>query len=293
MKNSTKLISTLALAVGLSIGASAAPVQITIQDNDSTLWGFNGAGSLTAGGTSGAGNFGTAHEDNETESGTISGQQWDMEAFVVNGTQLSIVAGFDLLNGVQSHNIGPGDLFIKVGGSAPAFNPTNQGAGNVTNSLYSYTYAIDLSPATRFTNSSFGSSAQVYGLSSTTVLNTTIYDQFGSNPWKYDNTLNTTLGFGTGITYQTGLANNAAALTALGLSLQGGYHNLLTIDLSFLSVPANTNVYFSYTMECGNDSLKGRYSGGFDQVPDSGTSALLMGLGLSALAIVGIKRRRA
>lgn len=293
MTKFSKLVGLVAVGVGLGVGAGAAPVQITIQDNDPTLWGFNGAGSLTAGGTSGAGNFGSAHEDNETERGTISGQQWDMEAFVLNGKQLSIVAGFDLLNGRPDHNIGPGDLFIKVGGSAPSFNPTNQGAGNVQNSIYSYTYAIDLSPATRFTNSSFGSTAQVYGLTSTTWLNTTIYDQFGSNPWKYDNTLNTTAGFGTGITYQTNLADNAAALTALGLSLQGGYHNLLTIDLSFLSIPSGTDVYFSYTMECGNDSLKGRYSGGFDQVPDNGTSAALIGLGFAAMALVGLKRRKA
>jgi hypothetical protein len=294
MNKPLKYLGLLAVTFGLSIGASraiAAPVQITVADNDSTLWGFNGAGSLTAGGTSGAGNFGIAHEDNETEGGTIAGQQWDMEAFVLNGSKLSIIAGFDLLNGDSGHNIGPGDLFIKVGGANPGFAPTNPGAANVPNSTYNYTYAIDLSPATRFTNSSFGPTAQVYTLGANTVLNTTIYDQFGSNPWKYDNT-NAGTGFGTGITYQTGLADNSAVLAALGVSLQGGYHNVLTIDLGFLSVAAGNTVYFSYTMECGNDSLKGQYAGGFDRVPDGGTSALLIGLGLAAMAVVGLKRRQ-
>lgn len=288
-------------AVSLLIGAAqviAAPVEITMPDYNSTLWGFTGAGSLTAGGYSNRGNYGTSHEDNETEGGTIAGQQWDMEAFVLNGTQLSIVAGFDLLNGVQAHNISSGDLFIKVGGNQPGHTPDQQGAGNVYNSNYSYTYAVDLSKATRFGNASFGATAQVYSLNSNTTLNTVIYDQFGSNPWKYDNNNaynNQTSGTGTatGISYLTGQYNNSPALQALGLGwLQGGYHNILTIDLSFMvgTVTPNTPVYFSYTMECGNDSLKGSYNGGFYRVPDEVSSILLIGLGLTAIAAVGLKR---
>jgi hypothetical protein len=274
----------------------ASAVNVTVQDFNTTLWGFNGAGSLSGGGFSNRGNFGVGREDNETEAGTIAGQQWDMEAFVVNGNQLSIVAGFDLLNGVQGHNISAGDLFIKVGGGTPPPTPTTAGAGNVSNAGYGYTYAIDLSKATRFGNASFGSSAQVYSLNSSTVLNTVIYDQFGSNPWKYSNTLNAGTGSSTGISYLTNQADNSAALQALGLGgLVGGYHNILTIDLSFLAGTVNpgTQVYFSYTMECGNDSLKGVYGGGFDRIPDGASSALLIGLGLVAMALVGLKRRQA
>lgn len=292
MNKSSKFLAALA-ALCLMIGANqafAGPVEITVADNDPRLWGFNGAGSLTAGGTTTAGNFGAAHEDNETEYGTVAGQQWDMEAFVLNGSKLSIVAGFDLLNGVPSDKIGAGDLFIKVGGSVPTGNPTIPGSGNAANSIYNYNYAVDLSG-----NASFGSTAQVYGLSSTTVLNTTIYDQFGSNPWKYDNTLNTGSGTATGITYQTGLADNAAALQALGVGwLKGGSHNVLTIDLGFLvgTVAPGATVYFSYTMECGNDSLKGQYGGGFDRVPDGTSSALLIALGLAAMTAVALKRKK-
>jgi len=298
MKTLARNLFTTA-AVSLLLGAaqvSAAPVEITRPDYNSTLWGFTGAGSLTAGGYSNRGNYGTSHEDNETEGGTIAGQQWDMEAFVLNGNQLSIVAGFDLLNGVQAHNISAGDLFIKVGGTQPGFNPTNQGAGNVSNSIYGYNYAIDLSKATRFGNASFGSTAQVYSLNNSTTLNTVIYDQFGSNPWKYDNNLNAGTGTATGISYVTGQYNNSAALQALGLGWrQGGYHNILTIELSVLvgNVTPTTPVYFSYTMECGNDSLKGRYTGGFYRVPDDVSSILLIGLGLTAIVAVGLKRRTA
>jgi hypothetical protein len=286
------LLATAALSLSATQGLALAS-NVTVADYNATLWGFNGAGSLTSGGYNNRGNFGAAKEDNETEAGTIAGQQWDMEAFVVNGSSLSIVAGFDLLNGVQNHNISAGDLFIKVGGAKPGFSPVNYGAGNVTNSYYDYTYAIDLSKATRFGNASFGPTANVYSLSSSSVINTVIYDQFGSNPWKYDNNLNAGAGTATAITYTTGVADNAPALQALGLGwLVGGYHNILTIDLGFLvgTVAPGQNVYFSYTMECGNDSLKGQYSGGFDQVPDQSTSLLLLSLAL--LSLVGIARQR-
>jgi hypothetical protein len=300
MKTPSRILAH-SLAIGLLVGASqiiGAPVELTIQDYNSALWGFNGAGSLTSGGYANRGNFGAAREDNETEGGTIAGQQWDMEAFVLNGTQLSIVAGFDLLNGVQGHNIGAGDLFIKVGGTQPGFNPTNQGAGNVQNSIYGYTYAVDLSMVNKFTNASFGPTAQVYSLGSSSTLNTVIYDQFGSNPWKYDNgSVNAGTGSaGTAISYLTGQMDNSVALQALGLGwLAGGSHNILTIDLSFLvgTVTPSTPVYFSYTMECGNDSLKGSYVGGFYRVPDDVSSILLIGLGLTAIIAVGLKRKNA
>ena len=50
------------------------------------------------------------------------------------------------------------------------------------------------------------------------------------------------------------------------------------------------NIYFSYTMQCGNDSMKGEADGGgFREVPDGGSTLLLLGSGLSAL--FGLKRR--
>ena len=68
---------------------------------------------------------------------------------------------------------------------------------------------------------------------------------------------------------------------------------MLAIDLGFLgSIPLGTDVWFSYTMECGNDSLKGKYAGGFYRTPDSAASVLLIGLGLAAMGFFGLKSRR-
>ena len=276
-----KKILSLLVAAGLVFGATQAyAVNITIADNEVSGYGFSG------------GPTGVGLEDNETEAGTISSQVWDMEAFVVSGTTLYIVGGYNMQAGesgsggsVVAGKLTPGDLFIKVGGSAPGFNPIGAGSGDTTN-IYGYNYAIDLTQPVGAT----GAFAAVYSVNAASVFNTVIYDQFGANPWKYAS--GGTQVASTGISYSSGLSD-ATVNSNLGISVSGGSHNVLAIDLSFLSVAANTNVYFSYTMECGNDSLKGRYSGGFDQVPDGGTSAVLIGLGLVAMVAVGYKRRQA
>jgi hypothetical protein len=199
---------------------------------------------------------------------------------------------------VVSGMLVPGDLFIKVGGSQPGANPIVNTPGTVSNSNYGYTYAIDLTLPIGAT----GSAANLYSLSNTSLLNSVVYDQFGANPWKYSSG-GTFVGKNVGISYMTGLADNNAFLTGtLGLTgtpadgvngqLRGGNHNVLAIDLSFLSVAAGTDVWFSYTMECGNDSLKGQFGGGFDKVPDGATSVVLIALGLISMAVFGSKRRK-
>ena len=277
MKNK---LASLLISLGLVLGASQAFAgEITIADYNP------GAGF-------GGGPFGPAGEDNETEPGTIASQAWDMEAFVISGTTLYIVGGYNMQAGQAGYGgsvvpgmLVPGDLFIKVGGSQPGYNPLS-GSGTVDNSAYLYSYAVDL---TQPVGATFAS-AHVFSLNSASLMDTVVYDQFGANPWRYNS--GGTSAAWTGITYSSGL-NDAATQSLTGLSLVGGNHNVLAVDLSFIgSVAAGTDVWFSYTMECGNDSLKGQYSGGFYQTPDSASSVLLIGLGLAALGFFGLKSRR-
>jgi len=244
MKNK---LTSLLLSLGLVMGASQAlAIDITIPDYNP------GAGF-------GGGPFGSAGEDNETEPGTVASQVWDMEAFVISGSTLYIVGGYNMQAGqasgggsVVSGMLVPGDLFIKVGGTQPGFAPTSNSLPTVANSLYNYNYAVDLTQPVGATNST----AKVYGLSGSSVLNTVVYDQFGANPWTYNS--GGTFLRNSGITYTSGLSN-AATLALTGVSLQGGSHNVLTVDLTFLgNIAAGTNVWFSYTMECGNAPLKGK-----------------------------------
>lgn len=308
MKN--KYISLLA-AGSLLVSASSAfalNFNITVADNRNSPGTYNsftgsgggGLGSNTAG-------VGFGQEDQETEPGTISNQLWDMEAFVVDNEALKlyIVGGYNMQNGeagsggVVSGRLLPGDLFIKVGGTQPLPNPTTNTPATVVNSTYGnngYTYAIDLSLPLPGTGT-FGSTTNRYNLNANSVLDTVIYDSFGANPWKFNSGATSTSTVG--ISYTTGLLNGAAQLNALNLGGllgaavgSGRVHNIMEVDLSFLA-GVQDDVYFSYTMECGNDSLKGLYSGGFDSVPDGATSILLIALGLVSMVVFGSKRRKA
>lgn len=267
----------------------AGPINVTIPDNAPANNGFIGDGSTTLPGSDIEG-LGQAKEDNETERvvghSTVAGQAWDTEAFFVDvaANKLFIVGGYDFLNGLTNGR--PGDLFIKVGGEKPTGDPTTY-SGSVTNSLYDYTYAIDLSvsnysgaPAIYTPAASFGLTANVYTLTSSSVLLTTSVDPLGSNPWKFDNSQQTATPGATAISYTTTAGN-----MVLGENFAGSWHNVLEIDLTFMGdVLGTTPVWFSYTMECGNDSLKG-------YVPDGGMTALLIAMGFAGLALARGRRR--
>lgn len=298
MKNPTYLIASLVGALLIPTVAQATLVEITRSDY--------GAGTVF-----GAGHTlpGTWQEDQETEPGSQASQVWDMEAFLLDTTanKLFIVAGYDLINGVAyaggpapgnpDNRITPGDVFIKVGGTQPASSPTSTGSGNVANSTYGYNFAIDLSlhNGTTYVPQTFGSTANVFTLGANTQLNTGLWDSFQANPWKYANDGSALGVTTTAINYS--VFSTDAALTAYlnaidpafltpGNTFKGGWHNVLEIDLGFLSLPANQTMWLSYTMECGNDSLKGSY------IPDRAVSALLIALGLLGTFVATRKTRR-
>lgn len=289
--------------------AIAVPTEITIPDFAPLNNGFVGNGNNNAVGNFSLPGLGIAHEDNEVERVTgfqsFAGQGWDLEGMFKSGNYLYMVGGYDFLNGLTSGR--PGDLFIKVGGLQPGGSPTSN-TGNVLNgTYYNYTYAVDLSKTNylpqlgsgSYVNAaSFGSSANVYTLNANSTLNTATNDIFQSNPWRYQNNYsvqpgitrpftNTNSGVAsTSISYFTGLSSSTVA-SSLGVTFAGTSHNVLAIDLSFLgSLAPGTDVWYSYTMECGNDSLKGH-----EHVPDGGTSAILIGIGLGAIGLIKRKRR--
>lgn len=319
-----------AVGIGLLLGASQLlALEITIPDyqgspNNTNNNGFIGYGSSSNGGNQslaglGVNGFGVnTYEDQEVERGTIgpaiAGQMWDLEAFVKNAAQLQIWSGYDLLNGLNGGR--PGDLFIKVGGTNP---PSLPGVGTThQNSAYGagWDYAVDLSLASGYAGltgnynipeSTFNSTTiKVYDLNASSWLNAVINESFRSNPWQYANSVGTgqtqtndrvltTTG-----TYVRRIDNAGTGLGLLGDDpthpdpVRHKTHNVLTLDLGFLgTITPNTNLWFSYTMECGNDSIKGYDNRGQDRVPDGGASALLMGLGLTVLSLLGLKRQKA
>jgi len=275
MKNKTlsKLCAaSAALALGL---VQAYATEVTIPDPNP------GAGF-------GGGPFGFAAEDNETEPGTTPGQIWDLEAFVVakvlGVNTLYMIGGFNFSLGEAGYL--PGDLFIKVGGGAPPFGPlTSPAPVTEPNSTYSYTYAVDLGGPL-----AASASRTVNILAPDSDLNTVVNDSLRSNPLDVAalGSGTTVLG-GTTVAYASGLSD-AAVLAGYGVSLVGGTHNVVTIDLSFMgALDANEVYWLSYTMQCGNDMMKGAFKGDFTRIPDGGLSLMLLGLGLGA---IGMIRRR-
>lgn len=326
------LLAGLSVIAGtsLSFGGPLTPIEITYSDqataqNNS----FNPTNQLgrswTLPGTK------EDNETERTSTITaIASQVWDMEAFTLVGNSLSIVTGYNMSLGQD--NWRPGDLFIKVGGRAPGYGINTAGTTTITNNIFptsdptglkGYDYVIDLSygttgglPASHKTS--------VYQLAENAIFDSVNYDQFNSNPWKLSSTqptgavtlitavspftyitgqtaaqVNTITGVGGTTNYLSGGGANGNALNTATFNPNStnaaNLHNILTVDLSFLAtvgVPNNTQVYFSYVMECGNDSLKGQYGGGFDRSPDAGASVLLIGLGLGALTLFGVSRRK-
>lgn len=315
------------LAVSSQAFATTVSVDITTSDNASNpIYGFNGGPDNPGGFALGSTLFPTnsAGEDNETEAVpglyTVNDQSWDLEQLVlkrtlnganqVTGSTLNLVSGFNLAAG--NENWLGGDLFIKIGGSAPGTGPTTgSNSDTFANSLFGdggYSYVVHLTTGVA---SSF--SASVYQLSGSSILTSVNWAGLQSNPWKYVPTT------GASFTTSGSYTSNIGAVTASGITglvstgnllgdtvtgLLGSstqqtalVHNVLSLDLGFLSglAPNGTNVYFSYAEQCGNDSIKGSFGGGFDQtnVPDGGSSIALVGIGLLGACLFNKRQRRA
>ena len=58
----------------------------------------------------------TSQEDQEVEPGMQTGQLWDLEGFLLDGTLLSLVGGYNFKNGQSGFD--SGDIFIDVNGNA-------------------------------------------------------------------------------------------------------------------------------------------------------------------------------
>ncbi len=238
-------------------------------------------------------------EDNETETNpnTITAQVWDLEGMYLNGSNLSLVGGFDFQDGVVNagKTYKTGDIFIDVNGDAKYGQAANGGSGTsawgstatVANS-FGYDYVI-----------SFNAAVTQYSVFQITPLSLVrrVTDVPSSNPWRY-------VSGGTAVAdYQnvaiggfgTLLPSEYNALETFGSTSPGllgdasgnNTHYYLTVDLSFL--PDSTLTTLHYTLECGNDNLMGRFTTP-PRVPDSGATALLLVVPIAAM--VGIRRRR-
>jgi hypothetical protein len=268
------------------VAGTAAATNITIADTNVGSGAFFGGGPFNAG-----------SEDNETEPGTISNQDWDLEGMFFDDTTLTLtlVGGWDFINGRTSGvNYRSGDIFLSTDG-APLYGataPTGAVIGRDQMSEYGYEYVIDVDWATGLW--------QVYdGDTVTLVTNDGIASLQDSNPWRRASGGNALFGAEGDIgDYDGGgdgqyAFNNAQA----GAGFAGTTHNAVTFDMSWLAnlfPDTDPTVYFHFTEECGNDNLMGRITSlppPITVVPEPASMALL-GVGLLGLVVTRARKKR-
>jgi hypothetical protein len=245
-----KLLKTLMVLTVTGVTSFALPINITTYDGEG----------------SGTGWYGT-NEDQEVSNGCVTGQNWDVEAFVLDGTKLSLFGGYNFVTGERDNyrnlTFTSGDIFLDIDGDArygssiSSSNNNRDGYQTVRNNN-GWDYVLDLD----MQNLSYN----IYGLTDQSLVETVYFSQNAdANPWRYTS--------GGGFV-GNGIITYATMLTDSQTGLRGGYHNQLTVDLSFLG---STSFTAHYTMGCGNDNIIGQ---GVVDVPEPGL------LGLVALGIL-------
>lgn len=238
---------------------------------------------------SGSGSWQGVGEIHEVEPGCVGSHAWDLEAFTLQASRLSLIGGYNFKNGFEGTTTGhiffDVDGNAKYGSTATGLSPSGNGNLSMANP-FGYDYAAVLN----FANNTY----DLYSLTAISPLLTGYYAQnSGSNPWRYDlqNDANQNRVLGGSLTYQSDLSStDVNSQYGVDASLSGPYHNVVSLDLPALF--ADKDILTHYTMSCGNDNIigsahiPGTPPNEPSSVPDAGASGLLLGLGLGAISLL-------
>ena len=205
------------------------------------------------------------NEDQEVEPGAAIGQNWDLEGMFFDGTYLSIIGGWDFVNGSGNDDgVGSGDIFIRTQGNVTFGQATP--SGNFLN-YYGYNYVFDVDWKNKnYSLMKINTETRVTLGSGLATSNPVGY--YSDNNYKNNGELIHSSAF----TYEAGLTDDQTGFKG------GNHYRVSGFDLSGI-LDSNGSFTAHFTQECGNDSIMG-------QVPEPATMILLgMGLlGISAIA---------
>lgn len=280
-------VAVVALAMCLTMGTAMAS-RLPVLEDQYNITVHDGMANANFGG----GPLGIGGEDQEVEAGCLTGQVWDLEGMFFNTSTLEfrMVGGWNFINGYQGWT--SGDIFISrgkpyYGDAGEGGNPLPAAADKSKMSSYLYDWVIDvdwLSPTLAYT---------VYAVGPETPVNVVYYTQNnGSNPWRR-------LSGGTQIA--TGNLLSQTGLTDAQTGFLGGSHNMVTFNLSGWLLDAlglqpgdimTDDLWFHFTMQCGNDNMMGTVGGGWKTPPPVPEPASIGILGLGILGIIATRMRR-
>jgi len=209
-------------------------------------------------------------EDQEVEPRTFTGQMWDLEGTFMdrNTGNLSLVGGFDFVNGIPARRVADGDLFIDVTGDAQYGSlgkaPANFNPYQIVSDTFGYDFVVETNfqtlAYTVYDIRGAGSNLQL-------ICDSEQLDD-AENPWRY---LSGGVAIASGsIGYVTGLSDSAVGFL-------GGFHNVATVNMNWVLPYVDPAIGFTshFTIECGNDNLMGHFS----MIPEPASLSLLV-LGL-------------
>jgi hypothetical protein len=242
------LLAAAAAMVALCLGTTSARA-----DNITVFDGMSSGSSVGTSTTVRYKGVGVGSEDQETEPGTLQGEAWDLEAFRLDGTDLSMVGQWDFVDGVyhSGHLYRSGDVFIDVG----------------SDGSWDYVFDVDWNDGTY----------DLYKGAFTTQAPTYIG---GSTPWRRA---------AGGSLVVSGKSFTASVDNTLGFLGTSYDHTVIEgFDLGTIVADHGSPFEFTshFTMECGNDLLIGSAT-----IPTPEPTTLLL-LGSGLIGLVGGARQR-
>ena len=218
-------------------------------------------------------------EDQEVEPYAVSTQKWDLEGMFFDGSDLSIVGGWDFIHGVDG--IHSGDIFISTQGPVTFGGDTVVGdnqSEDILNSFgYNFVFDVDWE---HFADAGLNKKIIPYTLweiDETTIVTTaTALDASNPVAFKRHATGKIQTGF---ITYESHLTDAQTGFKGDPYNIASHFQisgfdltNILGKDKTFTA---------HFTQECGNDAIMG-------QVPEPAT-LILLGMGLIGIGAIGRK----